>query len=306
MTFKIRGFTEKDLPTLVKLLNKAYEKAYEFTPYTEDGLKSWIQEGKLQILMAEKDGETVGSVAYHDGHWGEEIQWLAVSDIPQRKSAENELVKQAEKYVKRQVVFTAVDVGSPRIDEWIERGYKAEGGLYHMIARLDGIKSLLRVPDGIILRSLKPNEETKLVDAVNAGFGWERLKIGIIERWKSECPPFSEEWVHVAEHNQKIVSVVASRPDTEYNEFFNGKRGYLGPATTLQEYRGRNLASALTCRAMNFLFAQGMNSVALYTSEQNIPSIALLRKLGFTIGHHWKFMRKAFSQNKSSSDLEDE
>jgi len=299
MPFKIRGFTEKDLPTLVKLLNKAYETAYEFTPYTEDGLKSWIKEGSFQILMADVDGKTVGSVAYHDGHWGEEIRWLAVSEIPQRKKIENELVKQAEKYVKQQVVFTAVDVDSPRIQEWIERGYKAEGGLYHMVARLDNIKPLPKIPEDIILRSLKPNEEAKLVEAVNAGFGWERLKMGIIERWKSECPPFNEEWIHVAEHNQKIVSVVASRPDAEYNEFFNGKRGYLGPAATLQEYRGKNLASALTCRAMNFLFAKGMDSVALYTSEQNIPSVALLQKLGFEIRHHWIFMRKTFPQKQT-------
>jgi len=127
---------------------------------------------------------------------------------------------------------------------------------------------------------------------VNAGFGWQRLEIGIIQRWKHECPVFTEEWVHVAEHNNKIVSVVASRPDEDYNEFFSRKRGYLGPAATLPEYRGKNLASALTIRAMNFLFEKGMDSAALYTSEKNAVSIALLRKLGFKVAHNWKFMRK--------------
>ena len=95
----------------------------------------------------------------------------------------------------------------------------------------------------------------------------------------------------MAELNNKIVSVVASRLDIEYNEFFGGKRGYIGPATTLSEHRSKHLASVLTCRTMNFLFEKGMNSVALYTSEQNIPSLTLLRKLGFKVGHHWKFMR---------------
>jgi ribosomal protein S18 acetylase RimI-like enzyme len=297
MTFQIRSFTEEDLPTLVRLLNEAHREPYEFTPYTEDELKSRIRERCFQIFMAVENGETVGSVAYNDGHWGEEIEWLTASKSSNRKIIENELLREAEKCVKRQVVFTAVDAGSPKTEEWIERGYKPEGGLYHMIARLDGIKPLPKVPEGIILRSLKPQEEKELVEAVNAGFGSERIRMGIIQLWRSEFPSFSEEWVHVAEHNNKIVSAVVSRPDMNYDKFFNGKRGYLGPAATLPECRGKNLASALTFRAMNFLFEKGMDSVALYTSEQNIPSIALLRKLGFEVGHHWKFMRKSLPQS---------
>jgi ribosomal protein S18 acetylase RimI-like enzyme len=296
MTIQIRSFNEKDLPNLVKILNEVNRKAYEFTPYTEEWIRSRIQEEKLQILIA-TENKVLGSAAYNDGHWGEEIAWLAVSETPNRKNIENELVRQIEKYVKGETVFTTVDAESPKINDWTERGYKPEGGLYHMIAKLDGIKPIPKVPDDILIRSLKPHEEKELVEAINAGFGWERIKLGAIEKWKSESPLFSEEWIHVAEVNNKIVSVVVSRPDVEYNEFFSGKRGYLGPAATLQEHRSKNLASALTVRAMNFLHEKGMNSVALYTSEQNIPSIKLLQKLGFKIGHHWKFMRK-FSSNK--------
>jgi ribosomal protein S18 acetylase RimI-like enzyme len=81
----------------------------------------------------------------------------------------------------------------------------------------------------------------------------------------------------------------------EYNKHFNGNRGYLGPAATLPEYRGNNLASAVTRRAMNFLFEKGMNSVALYTQEQNVASVTMVRKLGFRVGHHWKFMRRSLT-----------
>jgi ribosomal protein S18 acetylase RimI-like enzyme len=175
---------------------------------------------------------------------------------------------------------------------WIERGYKAEDGFYHMVARLDGIKPLPQIPEGTIIRSLKPEEEKALVETVNNGYGWERLREGFIAQWKAEHPPFDESWIHVAEIDGKIVSAVASRPDTEYNKFYNAKRGYLGPAVTLPEYRGRNLASALTCRAMNFLYEEGMDSVALHTAEQNTPSVTLLKKLGFEVKHVWKFMHK--------------
>jgi ribosomal protein S18 acetylase RimI-like enzyme len=293
MTVQFRSFTDKDLQRLVRMLNEAYKGSYEFTPYAEESLSSWIEEAELKILMAEDDGEVLGSAAYHDGHWGEEIEWLTVPESRNRKFVENELIKEIEKYVKGQIVFTVVDAGSPKITEWTERGYKPEGGLCHMVARLNGLKPIPKVPEGVIIRSLNQDEEKQFVEAVNAGFGWERVKIDVIQRWKLELPSFSEKWIHVAEIHNKIVSVVVAKPDTKYNQFFCGKRGYLGPAATLPEYRGKNLASALTVNAMNFLYEKDMDSVALYTSEQNIPSITLLQKLDFKVAHHWKFMRKS-------------
>lgn len=296
MAVQIRGFTDKDLSSLVRLLNETHNGSYEFVPFDEKKLHSQIRESNLKILVADEAGEVLGSVAYNNGHWGEEIEWLVVSEIPNRKFIENLLVGEIEDYVKGETVFTVVDAGSLKIDEWAERGYKPEGGLYHMVAGLDGLKPLPKVPEDVIIRCLKPKEEKEFAEVVNAGFGWERLKLGAIQEWKSECPSLNEEWIHVAEFDNKIVSVVVSRRDVKYNRFFSGKRGYLGPATTLPEHRGKNLATTLTCRAMNFLFKKGMDSAALYTTEQNIPSVTLLRKLGFRTSHHWKFMRKHLSK----------
>lgn len=149
--------------------------------------------------------------------------------------------------------------------------------------------------EGVLMRCLGLNEEKEFVETVNAGFGWERVKIGDIDRWKAESPPFNEEWVQVAEVDKRIVSVVVAKPDTYFNRFFDDRRGYLGPATTISEHRNENLASALTLRAMNFLFERRMESVALYTAEQNIPSVTLLAKVGFEIMHHWRFMHKNLS-----------
>jgi ribosomal protein S18 acetylase RimI-like enzyme len=294
MSAIIRSFAEKDLSILVKMLNEAYADSYEFKPYSENKLRSWLEEGTLKIMIAEENGEAIGSSAYHDGHWGEEIEWLTVLDNPDRESIENALVREAEKFVKKGTVFTAVDAGSSKIEEWTQRGYRQEGGLYHMVARLDGLKPIPEAPEGIVLRSLRLEEEKEFVDSVNAGFGTERVKMGDIQIWKAESPLFNEEWVHVAEAEGRIVSAVVGKPDTIYNRFFNAHRGYLGPAATLPEYRSKNLASMLTTRAMNFLFEKGMNSVALYTSEANVPSTTLLRKIGLEIGHNWKFMRRNF------------
>ena len=296
MTAQIQSFTDKNLSSLVKLLNEARRESYEFVPINEEKLRSRIKEWDLEVLVVEEEGEIIGSVAYNNGHWGEEIEWLCVRENPNRKYLENLLVREIEKHVKGEKIFTVVDAESLKINEWTERGYKPEGGLCHMVARLDGLKPLPKVPEGTIISSLKTEEEKDFVEAVNAGFNHERLKQGVVQRWKSECPPFSEELIHIAKLDSKIVSVVVSRPDTKHNEFFGGKRGYLGPAATLSKYRGKNLASALTRRAMNALFEKGMNSVALYTTEQNVPSVTLLRRLDFKIGYHWKFMHKNLPQ----------
>jgi hypothetical protein len=125
----------KDVSALVRLLNEANEGSYEYIPLTEDDVRARIQEGKSRTLMAEEDGEAVGSVTYNDGFWGEEIRWLAVHERPGRKVIENELVSQAEKSVHGETVFTSVDAGSPRTSDWVKRGYKPKGGLYQMSAR---------------------------------------------------------------------------------------------------------------------------------------------------------------------------
>lgn len=296
MTTAIREFAQKDLPILVKLLNESYRQDYEFYPYNEERLLSWIQGHKLRILMAEEGGRITASAAYHDGSWGEEIEWLAVPESPDRKTLENRFVGELEKFVKSGKVFRAIDAESPRIYEWIDRGYKPEGGLYHMTAVLNLLRPLPTIPEGVNLRNLRPNEEKEFVEAINSGFERERAKMGDIQLWKTESPPFDEEWIHVAEVKGRIVSVVVAKPDTNYNQFFKSNRGYLGPATTLPENRGKNLASALTVRSMNFLLQKGMDSVALYTSESNAASITLLLRIGFVTKHHWKFLRKTLPQ----------
>ncbi|MBX5321955.1 MAG: GNAT family N-acetyltransferase [Candidatus Bathyarchaeota archaeon] len=287
MGFHIRGFHDGDLPRLVELLNGVYRNSYEFVPFTEEKLRLEIVERKLRVLVAEEKGVVFSCVAYGRSPWGMEIEWLAASE----ETIRDALVEEVEKNVEDEV-FTTVDFGSPMMNFWVRHGYKAEGGLYQMVARLDGVKPLPEVPAGTVIRSLKPGEEKLLIETVNSAYGWERMRDGSVARWKTEHPPFNEEWIHVAEIGEKIVSAVVSRPDTEYNEFFKAKRGYLGPAATLPDYRGKNLASALTRRAMNFFYEKGMDSVALYTVEQNTPSVMLLRKLGFEVGHHWRFMRK--------------
>ncbi|MCR4405176.1 MAG: GNAT family N-acetyltransferase [Candidatus Acetothermia bacterium] len=73
---------------------------------------------------------------------------------------------------------------------------------------------------------------------------------------------------------------------------YHTKRGYLGPAATLPEHRGKGLGKALTARAMNFLRERGLERVSLYTWEGNPPALRVTRGLDFRASHEWKILTK--------------
>jgi hypothetical protein len=73
MVIEIRTFAVGDMANVLGLLNEKNLESYEFVPMTEERMIAWIGEGRLKILVAELHGQFVGSAAYDDGHWGEEI-----------------------------------------------------------------------------------------------------------------------------------------------------------------------------------------------------------------------------------------
>lgn len=298
---RVREFRGEELAQIVKIINEAYKGSYEFIPYTEDSLLDEIRRRSLEILVAEEDGEIKGLISYRHRRKGERIHFLCVKECENKDETEDLLLKEAEKFAVGEEISISLDAERIDYEKWARRGYKPEGGQYHMIAELKEVKPLPPVPEGFILRSLREGEEEEMIKTVNTAYGGERLAPDSIQRWKAEDPEFNEEWIHVAEYNEKIVSVVVSRRDIEYNEYFGGRRGYLGPAATLSEFRGKGLASALTQKAMNFLFMKGMDSVALYTGERNQPSVHLLKKLGFKVAHHWKTLVKRLNPAEDST-----
>jgi ribosomal protein S18 acetylase RimI-like enzyme len=292
MPAKIRSYTDSDLPKVVALLNESRKGSYEFLPFTEQTIKLTIDEQGLKIVIAEENGTLLGLVAYDYGQWGEELRWLTVKEATARKSIQDALVNEAEKYVVDGKVFVSVDADSPEITRWRERGYNLEGGLYHMVARLNCVRDSPAMPQGVVLRTLNPSEEADFIKLVNDGFGWERLQPDAVQEWKNDFPGFDESWIHVADYRGRLVSTVVAREDLKYNVSFKARRGYLGPAATLAEFRRKNVATALTQKAMNSLYGKGMDSVALHTHEQNVASMKLLERLGLKIAHHWVFVRK--------------
>jgi ribosomal protein S18 acetylase RimI-like enzyme len=293
MIIQISEFADKHLTALAGLLNNEYLGSFEFIPFDTERIKYQIRRRNMSVLVAEEKGDAVGLIGTHlEEHDEVDISWLAAREGSDHRSIENLLVETVERKAKGESVSAGVEEGSPRLKDWIERGYSLNPGWLRMSAKLDHLKEIPRVAEDTKLRSLKLSEEEKLVEVMNTGFGWRRLELGALEGWRVEDPPFTEDWVQVAEVGGRIVSAVVARPDTEYNKYLHLKRGALGPAATLPEFRSRHLASALTAQAMNLLFEKGMGSVRLGTSELNIPSQTLLRSLGFRVDNVRKILRK--------------
>lgn len=291
----IRPLSDKDVPSVVTIINERYKDSYEEIPFTEDSFLSYVQERKSTVLVAEDAGRVRGAIVFVVYPWGNCIDMLAAQKSSDYQRTEDLLVQELERLVKVEEIYTNLDEGSPEMQNWVRRGYAAEGGLYHMVAQLKGQALVPAVKGKAALRSIRSGEEEALVELVNKSFGYERLTINEVRDWK-KVPEFTEEWVHVAEADGKLISVTASMLDQEYSEYFGRRRGYLGPAATLPEYKNKGLASALTKRATNFLASKGMESASLYVLETNAPSIKLAQKLGFSISHHWIHMRKRFGK----------
>jgi ribosomal protein S18 acetylase RimI-like enzyme len=295
MTIQISELTNKHLSVAARLLNEEYSNSREFIPFDEERILSQIRQRDLKVLVAEEKGDVLGLIGTHthaEERLEEHVSWLAACKGPNQRAVENILVNEIEKGAKGGSAMIMIDEGSPKISDWLNRGYVLQAGFQQMSAELKGLKPIPEVPEGIKLRSLRPDEEEKLVAVMNTGFGWQRLKLGDLGTWKSNDPVFSEDWIQVAETGGKIVSAVVARPDTDYVKYLHLRRGHLGPAATLPEFRNKHLAAALTARAMNSLFEKGMDSVRLGTSEENASSIALLRGLGFHVDVVTKILRK--------------
>jgi ribosomal protein S18 acetylase RimI-like enzyme len=293
MTIQITEFDSRHLPAIGKLLNDEYKDTFEFIPFDDEKVLYQIRRRHLKLLVAEENGKVLGVIGTHSHENAEEdISWLAASKERDQKTIENMLVKELEINVKADTVSTMIDQGSRKIADWIDRGYTLQPGFQRMDAKLDALRPIPKVDEGTTLRSLRTGEEDQFIATVNKGFGWKRIERGDLETWKLEDPPFTEEWVQAAEIGERIASVVVAKPDTAATKYLHLNRGYLGPAATLPEFRNKHLASALTARAMNFLFQKGMDSVRLGTSEKNVSSIALLRSLGFQVENVRKILHK--------------
>jgi len=232
----------------------------------------------LAYMRQDWYGETVTTCARHDTDWPEVEGFMLSAIEPENKTGH---------------ITTSIDPeDEERITFFSARGYRIQSSLYQMVADLDKPLPSLRLPEGYAIRSLKPDEEDRLIKLANEAYNNERLRPGVLAKWQANDPDFRVEWVQVAEYEGELVAMVRGSSDREYNDYYGDRRGYLGPAATLPTHRGKGLSKALTARAMTVLRQHGMHSACLYTWEGNPAAVELTKHLGFRLGHEWKIFGK--------------
>jgi len=292
MGIGIRSYREEDLPQLTKIWNEARRGSYEFIPYTAERLREELERAASILVAADEQGRIEGFALLHREWYGEEVE-LCVPSGEQELELKERLLSAIEGETETGELTAVVDTEDrERLEFFASRGYEPEGSLYQMMIELDRPRPIPSVPPGYLLRSLRPDEEEALIRVVNTAYQGERLRPGVLERWQEEDPAFKPEWVQVAEHQGRLVAAVVARTDREFNLHYKAKRGYMGPAATLPEHRGRGLNKALTVRALELLRAQGLERACLYTWSGNAAALRVLRSLGFQVGHEWKILEK--------------
>jgi hypothetical protein len=209
---ELRGYQEADLPRLVKLLNGVYQDRHEFVPYTEVKLQKEFQDVASILLAVGEQKKLEGMALLRRAWYGEEIEVCA-----RPESKQSEIESQLLAAIERETMGDSVTVvvaaqDRNRIKNLRAQGYEVNGGLYQFVAELQGSRALPLVPEGYFLRTLRPDEEDALISVVNTAYQSEsRLRPGVLNKWKSEDPSFSETWVQVAECRSKLVAAGAGR-----------------------------------------------------------------------------------------------
>jgi ribosomal protein S18 acetylase RimI-like enzyme len=145
---------------------------------------------------------------------------------------------------------------------------------------------------------MRESEESQVIDVVNAAYGKRRLTQDHFDRWRREDPLFNEDWILVAISDGKMVGVLCLRQDLQYSRVLRRRRGYVGPAATLPQYRSRGIGKALNWHGMKFLKAQGLNEASLYTAENNLPVHRMVSALGYERRYTWKRFKKTLRSSR--------
>jgi ribosomal protein S18 acetylase RimI-like enzyme len=284
-----------NIPQVVGLLNERYRGSHEFVEYNNDSFVSYVRTVGAKAFVL-KDRGVKGVATLVGSGWGDKIDLFAVKPGKLSGQYHKALLKAVERAASADRLYTLLEEGEPSIGEWKACGYDEDGGWLQLIAQLRGELPLPTHKCPYKLRTMMQSDLEGIVSLANSSFGFERLSMDCLDAWKKEAPEFSHDWVFVAECAGVPVSMLVSKPDTEYNSSFGGKRGYLGPAATLPDYRSKGLATALTIMAMNSLMLKGMSEVSLYTSIHNAPSIRLLKNLGFKPSCKYLQLSKSFKK----------
>lgn len=155
-------------------------------------------------------------------------------------------------------------------------GLVAERTLLILRKEFDGVVGAETVPDGVALRTFRAGDEDSIV-AVNARAFAHHPEQGAMDRADLERR-MSSDWfdpsgLFIAERSGEVVGF-------HWTKILEGT-GEVYVVGIDPDSQGGGLGKALTARGLRHLQDKGVDEVILYVEGDNLPALAVYRKLGF-------------------------
>jgi len=213
----LRQYRESDIPELTDLVNEAQQGSSEFIPRTEKDVQERLA-GASCVLLATDDDDSIAGFAYLRQDWYAETVTLSVRPGHSQDEIADLLLPIIEPQNKTGVVSTSIEPqNQSRLNLFAARGYARESSLYRLIAPLDRPLAVPQVAAGYVVRSLRADEEEAFIKLANAAYQGERLRPGILARWKEGDATFDTDLIQVAEYEGELVALVVAKSDLMYN-----------------------------------------------------------------------------------------
>jgi len=146
------------------------------------------------------------------------------------------------------------------------------------------------VPDGYILKNPKlPDDMAILLETANEGFStrenYPPFKLEDFSRNVYFTDPESHSGIFVIERlaDGKIIGLVCSHIDRNFNELKKKKRGSSYTLVIIPDERGKGFGKALMLASLRWIAENGMDEAFLGVNYKNDDAVFLYKNLGYEI-----------------------
>ena len=271
----------------------------------------------LDMIIAEVDGTMVGhargSWLLEEGGEGAYRHWFLPMLVPQWRG--HGIWRSMIRWMAQRMGEVAQDhpAGSiSTLDTWtpehatelsalfLDEGFEIVRHFYQMVRPLTGELLDAKLPEGLELRPVQPDQYRVIwdtsVEAFRDHYGHYEPDESQYEAWLLNDSIFTPDLWQIAwdTATNEIAGQVRTFIDAEENREFGCRRGHTEFITCRRPYRRRGLAKAMIAESLRVLKAQGMEESMLMVDSENLSGATkLYADCGYVVESRSTDWRKA-------------
>jgi mycothiol synthase len=165
-------------------------------------------------------------------------------------------------------------------------GFEPERQLWKMVLVRHPHESAEPLPDGVRIRCFEPGRDEDAWLAANRAAFAHHPEQGALRRSDLEAR-MAEDWFDpngfflAVDADDSILGFHWTKVHPAHGE--HRALGEVYVVGVVPEAQGRGLGRALTLYGIDYLHGLGLGTIMLYTDADNLPAVAMYRRLGFTL-----------------------